>query len=287
MLSDCASKGGNFLLNVGPTALGEIPQPSLDRLGEVGRWMSINSQAIYGTGPSPFKKLPWGRATTRLDSKHSGTLYLHIFDWPADGSLTVSGLRTRIRSATLLGSAAAIPTSRRGDDLLITLPATPPNPHASIIRLDLARPLDIAPPPPPPPIKPDTSGRLLLPAIAAELTGPALRVETIGGQPSLGFWTSPDAHASWPVELPAGRYTAAITFSCLPSNSGAGFTLNLGDSAIQQHTTATTSWSDFQTITLSGVLSHAGGRADVTLYPAAPFKPALMNLRRIELTPAP
>ena len=85
-LSDIVSKGGNFLLNVGPTAEGEIPAPSIERLKEVGRWMKVNGEAIYGTTASPFAKLAWGRSTTKL-RKDGGTLYLHVFDWPKDGKL--------------------------------------------------------------------------------------------------------------------------------------------------------------------------------------------------------
>ena len=48
-LVDITSKGGNYLLNVGPTAEGEIPQPSIERLKEVGQWMRVNGDAIYGT----------------------------------------------------------------------------------------------------------------------------------------------------------------------------------------------------------------------------------------------
>jgi alpha-L-fucosidase len=62
-LVDIASKGGNFLLNVGPTAQGIIPQPSVERLTAMGRWLRINGQSIYGTSASPFRKLSWGRAT--------------------------------------------------------------------------------------------------------------------------------------------------------------------------------------------------------------------------------
>ena len=53
-LCDIASKGGNYLLNVGPTSEGLIPQPSVERLAEVGRWMKVNGEAIYGSGPTPF-----------------------------------------------------------------------------------------------------------------------------------------------------------------------------------------------------------------------------------------
>ncbi len=55
-LVDIVSKGGNYLLNVGPTAEGIIPQPSVDVLLKVGKWLKVNGEAIYGTGPSPFGK---------------------------------------------------------------------------------------------------------------------------------------------------------------------------------------------------------------------------------------
>ena len=68
-LSEIVSKGGNFLLNVGPTSIGEIPEASITRLREIGEWMDVNHDAIYGTKASPFSYLPWGRAT--LKGQHS------------------------------------------------------------------------------------------------------------------------------------------------------------------------------------------------------------------------
>src|SRR5204862_741182 len=86
-LIDIASKGGNYLLNVGPTSEGEIPDPSVERLKEIGAWMKVNCEAIYGTTASQFTlKLPWGRCTKKVSGKTT-TLYLHVFDWPADGKL--------------------------------------------------------------------------------------------------------------------------------------------------------------------------------------------------------
>jgi alpha-L-fucosidase len=103
MLTDIASKGGNLLLNVGPTAEGEIPKASVDRLKEVGVWMQKNGESIYGTSASPFFKLPWGRCTTKEVKGHT-QLYLHVFDWPKNGILKVPGLKTRISDVYLLSN---------------------------------------------------------------------------------------------------------------------------------------------------------------------------------------
>ena len=62
-LVDIASKGGNFLLNVGPTAEGLIPAPSVERLAAIGRWLRNNGESIYGTSASPVPAPAWGRLT--------------------------------------------------------------------------------------------------------------------------------------------------------------------------------------------------------------------------------
>jgi alpha-L-fucosidase len=135
-LIDSASKGGNYLLNVGPTAEGEIPAPSVERLGAVGRWTRVNGEAIYGTTASPFAAaLPWGRATRKAD-----TLYLHVFNWPADGLLAVPQFGGTIRSASLLGRGqSTLTVSRSSEGFTIKLPPQPPDPTASVIVLEIGR----------------------------------------------------------------------------------------------------------------------------------------------------
>ena len=86
---DIASKGGNYLLNVGPTAEGQIPAPSVERLQAIGEWMKKNGESIYATQASPFASTPWGRCTRKTLSDGSTRLYLHVFDWPRDGKLTI------------------------------------------------------------------------------------------------------------------------------------------------------------------------------------------------------
>lgn len=97
-LSDVVSKGGNMLLNVGPTALGEIPEPSVARLTEIAKWININKESIYETTASPFPYLSWGRSTRKGQK-----LYLHVFDYPSNGVLAVP-LSNAITKAYLLAS---------------------------------------------------------------------------------------------------------------------------------------------------------------------------------------
>lgn len=147
-LVDIASKGGNFLLNVGPTSEGLFPQPSIERLAAIGRWMKTNGESIHGTQASPFKSLAWGRATQKAAA--GGTrLYLHVFDWPGGGALTVPGLLSDPKRVYLLSDPAAKPLawSRVEDSVSVKLPSSAPDPDDSVVVLELAGRTDVADPP--------------------------------------------------------------------------------------------------------------------------------------------
>jgi alpha-L-fucosidase len=141
-LIDIASKGGNYLLNVGPTSEGLIPQPSVDRLKEIGAWMKVNGEAIYGTTASPFEKQPaWGRCTKKL-TRSGGTLYLHVFDWPADGKLVVPSLEGIVKSARLLATGEKLAMSADANgELLISVPKDAPDKISSTIKLEVEGPI--------------------------------------------------------------------------------------------------------------------------------------------------
>ena len=146
-LADIASKGGNFLLNVGPTALGLFPQASIDRLREIGQWMKTNGEAIYATQASPFKALSWGRCTQK-PVEGGVRLYLHVFDWPADGALVVPGILNEPRRAYLLSDPGkSLEVTRTEDALTVRLPAGAPDPIDSVVVLDVAGKLDVSDPP--------------------------------------------------------------------------------------------------------------------------------------------
>jgi alpha-L-fucosidase len=148
-LVDIASKGGNLLLNVGPDAEGRFPPESVERLQQIGDWMSANGESIYGTEASPFPKLGWGRATQKRLAGGVTRLYLHVFDWPKDGRLVVDGLLNLPRRAFLLTDASerALTLSRSGEDLVVAVPAAPPSPIDSVVVVDVDGRADVNVPP--------------------------------------------------------------------------------------------------------------------------------------------
>lgn len=133
MLIDIASKGGNFLLNVGPTALGEIPEASIERLKAMGQWMDVNGQSIYETTASVAASVPGGRCTQR-----NGTLYVHLFDWPPSGELNMKIAGLIVSSAVMLGSSqVALSFTQQGDDFALSLPTVARAITPSVIALTM------------------------------------------------------------------------------------------------------------------------------------------------------
>ena len=137
-LIDIASKGGNYLLNVGPTAQGEIPEASVERLAGMGRWMKPNGEAIYATQASPFAETPWGRCTQKTVDGHT-RLYLELFTWPQDGKLTVAKLPGHATAAALLADGKSLKFSADGENLTLELPAAMPDKIATVVTVDLAK----------------------------------------------------------------------------------------------------------------------------------------------------
>jgi len=115
-LAEVASKGGNFLLNVAPRPDGQLASAEVERLKEIGDWLAVNGEAIYGTEASPLDYKPkWGCATRKGQN-----VYLIVFDRPKDGKLPVR-LNGKVSSARLLGNDEKLQVRRVGNQLEINL----------------------------------------------------------------------------------------------------------------------------------------------------------------------
>jgi len=133
-LADIASKGGNYLLNVGPTSEGIMPAEAVSILNEIGLWMKVNGESIYGTTASPLDQTPaWGRVTQK-----GSRVYLHVFNWPKNGKLAVSGLDSKVKRAWLLADAKHKPLdlTQTPTEIHVTLPAGAPDLMDSVVVLE-------------------------------------------------------------------------------------------------------------------------------------------------------
>ncbi len=136
-LVDICSKGGNYLLNVGPTSSGVIPDPCPATLRAVGKWLKTNGAAVYGTRPNPLGDEFKGKSLRC--TRNGDKLYLHVFDWPAGGKLTVPLPKGEVKKAYLLADPDRAPLkfAVETNTLIITVPTSPPDSVDSVITLEL------------------------------------------------------------------------------------------------------------------------------------------------------
>ena len=274
-LVDIASKGGNFLLNVGPTSLGDIPAPSVERLAAVGAWMKDNKSSIYATTASPFKKLPWGRCTKVL-GKDGATLYLHVFDWPTDGKLLVPGLKSKVGSASLLVGGKKLASRNTADGVEIDVPAQAPDKVSSTIKLIVKGALDVEQPQ----VTLKLGSSLSLKPEEATLHG-ELQSEERGGTPNLGFWTNPNDYAEWTFIAEKPGTVSLSTEIAAPAS--AAFTVSLGGKTARFTSPETGSYESYKAVDLGTFPVVAGKNTLVIRAVFDGWKP--MNVRKIQMQP--
>ena len=133
-LVDIVSKGGNYLLNVGPQPDGSFPEESIVRLKDISEWMTINSEAVHGTKAGPFKPFTWGRCSKK-ENEEETTLYFSVFDWPTEGSLELPGISNEVMAVTLMADDTKLEAHKKNGNLIIELPAEAPDKIASVITV--------------------------------------------------------------------------------------------------------------------------------------------------------
>jgi alpha-L-fucosidase len=276
-LIDIASKGGNYLLNVGPTSLGEIPPPEAERLKQIGQWMAVNGQAIYGTSHSPFAHYSFdGRCTVK-----GNRLFVHVFKWPAEG-VRITGLQTELQSAKFLdgGASASVPASTDTDgvSVLTIKPPAHPDPIATVVELDLAGPPVVEPRSLA--IHPSADGSLRLLATDARIVGNTARLE----DDHIGYWTNAGDEVTWQAVVAGeGDYAVQVTYACDNQAGGSEFVISVADDATAGIVHTTGGWDRFVEKPLARLHLKPGFQT-VTVKVSSMPHGAVMNLREVKLT---
>ncbi len=208
LLVDLAGKGVNYVLNVGPTDQGVIPSTSVKRLKEVGAWMRVHGEAIYGTEASPYSQtFDWGRITTK-----GRRLYLLVTGWRR--KLNLPGLYTPVKKATMLNDRGTrIPFEQSYNpladlhDLELALPARKPNKYCSVIVLHLEEPIRVDTTP-----TQFSDGRLPLYPGTAEVHAPRNnRRLSFDERGATANWTAKSNWLSWNIKVrEPGRFDVQV-----------------------------------------------------------------------------
>lgn len=137
-LVDIASKGGNYLLNIGPKGDGSVPEESVKGMRAIGAWMKKNGESIYGTTASPFEQLSWGRCTRKALPGGNTMLYLHVFDWPKDGKLALPPIGNSVVRSAVLAGGTPVKYSVEQNVVTLQLPGNAPDPIDTVVALEIS-----------------------------------------------------------------------------------------------------------------------------------------------------
>jgi alpha-L-fucosidase len=137
LLIGSAGRGANFLLNIGPTPEGEVRKEHSDRLLEMGNWLKVYGETIYGTRKSFMEPADWGVAVEKKNK-----IYLHIIDTQNAGNqLTIYNLPHRVKKAYIFdtGKTLAFKTDKGTSDISIDLPGLDPEAIDNVIVLQVSK----------------------------------------------------------------------------------------------------------------------------------------------------
>jgi alpha-L-fucosidase len=281
-LIDIASKGGNFLLNIGPKSDGTIPQESIDRLRAIGRWMKVNGQSIYGTTASPTSRPDWGRITKKV-SPDATTLYLHVFDWPRDGILPVK-VANEVSECYLLADPSRKFEVDRSEKsgLGVRLTGDAPDSIASVVVLKLRGEPNVLVRATPQ----GEDGRVLLKAVDVDIhsrmnTTP--RVESQDEDAHLGYWTDPTAWVQFKFQLNSPG-TFDVLVETAAANDGNQLSIELAEERLKVQVPNTGDMAAYKETSSGRVTLSKPGVYELDVRPLVKGWKEV-NLRSIKLKP--
>jgi alpha-L-fucosidase len=136
------SLNGGLTLNIGPRADGKIPYESITRLNDIGQWLNTYGEAVYGTKGTPLraKNFDWGYLTSQ-NSENKSLLYAHVFNWPLDKKLRITGVKSDPSSIYLMDGKTLKKLNfiKKGSIIHIDLPKHASDNFVSLIKLDFAQ----------------------------------------------------------------------------------------------------------------------------------------------------
>ena len=277
-LVEIVSKGGNYLLNIGPMADGTIPSPSVKTLDQVGAWMRQNGESIYGTSACPLPELPWGRCTVK-----GNKIYLHVFSWPGDAVLRITGLTTEVDGAYLLTEPGRkLTVGREHGAIGVTLPATSPHEIDTVVVMELSGPPKVEPPV----MTQGSDSAFELDYLAAVTSGRAVKRFNRAGKFHISKWTGPQDSVTWHLLVSqTGRYKVTIRYAAQSAWANRKYVVTLGSQALTGVVAATGEGYQYKTFDLGYLEIPKAGQYTVSIRPVADADRYLMYFQSLQLEP--
>jgi len=280
-LIETVSRGGNFLLNVGPDSSGKFPAPVVESFQKVGSWMQVNGESIYETKRSPYAPIPWkGGCTVRsVPEKNETILYCHLFKRPKGGQLLLPGLSNKLKSVSILGRDGKVPASRLGNSWKFEIPSFQ-SPEIPVLKIVLEHEIVFEPPS----STPNDKGAFELTASNAILNGKFLSLEQQQDSltQNIGSWRSSKDSVSWTIHLAQkGDFQTDWLLSCGSDSSGTELRILANEKEISSFKVPDTGgWNQFKSIS-GPVLSLPAGTFKIKLIPGEKIGREIVNLRSL------
>jgi alpha-L-fucosidase len=240
--------------------------------------MKINGQSIWATQASPFAKTPWGRCTQKeLDSGNT-RLYLHVFNWPANGKLVIAGLENRPVGASLLDGGQVLELTSADRRVTIVLPDAMPDKIDTVVALDIEGTPRIEP------VLPSqrADGTITLPAVDATCHGQRIRYEVGPDRDNIGYWLDPNDWAQWQFQVATpGTFAISAEIAALGAGS---FHVVVGGQKVEATSPITGDYGRFTVVSLGTIEIPQAGKTSLAVK-AVPQGWEPLNLKSIVLKP--
>ena len=276
-LVEIVSRGGNYLLNIGPTGEGEIPEATVDIFTKVGPWVQRNAESIYGATANLFPPLPWG-----FTSNKENRIFLYVRDWPKDGVLQLPGLKNEVKSAyVLIDKSLKVEYKQEANTTILNLPINPPDNPVTVVVLEI----EGAPMVDPSIVTPDKDGKMELNYLTAVTHGKTKTRFNVNMIFHITKWTEPEDYIDWVIEVKEpGNFKVNITYAASGDAEGRPYEIINGDESIKSSVISGGDYNYYE-FPIGYLNFPKAGKYTIKMRPTTSGDNYLMYLRSLNLSP--
>ncbi len=276
-LVEIVSRGGNFLLNIGPMGNGQIPEKTVSIFNSVGSWIDRYGEGIYGTTANPFGELPWGYCTVK-----GSKLYLFVSDPPSKGELVIAGLHNKVVGAEMLSGDKGKPVvDQRGDSIYIKIPVKETDSPFTVVALEIE-----GKPSTDPPLTVQQPESTVLDYLTANTYGNAVTRFNRKGGFHISRMTAPADSVQWVIKFnDPGKFRIEISYAARAEWEGLPYRIAIDGYIIDRKVVPAEGWYEYRDFPVGYIEIKNPGNHVLSIKPMKEGDKYLMYLKSITLVP--